>query len=198
MPRSEVLRTRRLVLTSWLPGDVDALQKIHSDPATMRYVRAGRPETYPETVALIEEYIAQYELTGVTKWRLTDKDGQLVGRAGFGQLGNGRELGYTIRRSERGRGFASEIAAALVQWHLDNAGQVPLLAHVATPNTASIRVLEKVGFTYVSTNDYQGERCNLYVYPFHGHPPACAILPSTAWPPEASGATSAAYHRPTR
>lgn len=117
-------------------------------------------ETYPETVTLIEEYIAQYELTGVTKWRLADKDGQLVGRAGFGQVGNGRELGYTIRRSEWGRGIATGIAAALVQWHLDDARQV-LLAHVATPNTASIRVPEKVGFTCLSTKDYQGERCDL-------------------------------------
>lgn len=39
--RKEVLRTGRLVLTLWLPSDVEALFEGHSDEATMRFVRVA-------------------------------------------------------------------------------------------------------------------------------------------------------------
>jgi hypothetical protein len=32
-----VTRTRPLVVTAWLLGDVDDLHKLHSDPLTMRF-----------------------------------------------------------------------------------------------------------------------------------------------------------------
>ena len=165
MRRREILRTHRLRLTSWLPGDAVDLAEIHADAETMRYVREGRPETHAETEALIAQYIAEDARTGRTKWRLVDLDGGLVGRAGFGQLGGGLELGYTIRRRQWGRGLATEIAAALVHWHRNNVDGVHLVAYVAVPNHASIRVLEKVGFVYARTEEHHGVTCRRYLGP---------------------------------
>lgn len=161
MPRVQILRTRRLVLTTWLPGDVDELQAVHSDPATMRFVRHGRPETRSETVALINQYIAEHDTVGYTKWRLADHDNQLIGRAGFGPHRDGRELGYTIRRELWGRGLATEIAAALATWHSTYAAGLPLYAYVAIENSASQRVLQKIGFEPVAAEEHNGVPCEL-------------------------------------
>jgi RimJ/RimL family protein N-acetyltransferase len=160
--RELVLTTRRLSLTTWKPGDVDDLLKVHSDVVTMRFVRDGRPETRQETAALIDAYIAEHEARGFTKWRLADLDGNLVGRAGFGTHGHGRELGYTIRRELWRRGLATEIAAALVDWHRSHAPAVPLWAHVATENPASRRVLEKAGFEHLADEGYKGLPCHVF------------------------------------
>lgn len=93
MSRERILRTQRLAVTSWVVGDVDDLVVVHSDAETMRFVRHGRPETRAETAALVDQYIAEHAATGFTKWRLADLEGRLVGRAGFGSLRDGRELG---------------------------------------------------------------------------------------------------------
>jgi RimJ/RimL family protein N-acetyltransferase len=165
MRRDVVLTTRRLVLTTWLPGDADSLFEIHSDPETMRFVRHGRPESRVETEQLVSQYITEHATRGWTKWRLAAVDGGLVGRAGFGGDANIRGLGYVIRRSHWGLGLATEIAEALVSWHLSHAAAVPLRALVAVGNDASGRVLDKVGFREAGTEDYHGTTCRSFVYP---------------------------------
>jgi RimJ/RimL family protein N-acetyltransferase len=162
MTRATVLQTPRLRLTTWLPGDVDALWAVHSDEQTMRFIGHGRPETRDETATRIARYLAEAVGLGFTKWRLADPAGRLVGRAGFGPDGDGRELGYLVRREQRGRGLATEIAGALVTWHRANAPAVPLRAYVAVDNAASHRVLAKVGFEQVGHEDHDGMACAVF------------------------------------
>lgn len=164
MKRDVVLATHRLVLTSWLPGDVDALLEVHSDPETMTFVRHGRPESREETAQLIEHYIAEHAARGWTKWRLADTDGGLVGRAGFGGGDDARQISFAIRRSHWGLGLVTEIAEALVGWHQSHAGIVPLRAIAAMGNGASARVLKKVGFHQVGTEDFDGTACHSFVH----------------------------------
>lgn len=165
MQREVVLKTSRLVLTSWLVDDVDSLHEVHSDPETMRYVRNGRPESRTEVQSLVDQYIAEDAARGWTKWRLADLDDQLVGRAGFGGTPRRRGLSYVIRRERWGSALATEIAEALVGWHLTHTVDVPLRAIVEVGNDASVRVLEKVGFHEDGHEDYEGIRCRAFAYP---------------------------------
>ena len=163
--RDVVLTTPRLTLTSWVPGDVAALLEVHSDPESMRFVRHGRPESRVETEQLVDHYRAEHAARGWTKWRLADAEGGLVGRAGFGGDATDRQLALMIRRSHWGRGLATEIAEALVGWHLSHAGGMPLRAIAAVGNHASVRVLQKVGFVEVGTEDFDGTVCHSFVHP---------------------------------
>ena len=70
-------------------------------------------------------------------------DGQVAGNIGsFGRDGK-REVGYWIDRTLWGRGIASEALAAFLRLGQSR----PLYAGVAPHNIASIRVLQKCGFT---------------------------------------------------
>jgi len=82
-------------------------------------------------------------------------DGQVAGNIGsFGRDGK-REVGYWIDRTLWGRGIASEALAAFL--HLERSR--PLYAGVAPHNIASIRVLQKCGFTFcTSAIDEEPER----------------------------------------
>ena len=164
MPRTVVVQTRRMAVTSWLPSDIDALHELHSDAETMRFVRHGRPESPEEVAELLHQYIAEQAAPGWTKWRVSDHDDQLVGRAGFGPASDGRMLAYVIRRTSWGQGLATEVASALVAWHLAHAAGVPMRAIVAVGNDASIRVLEKVGFDEVGQEDFEGTTCLSFAY----------------------------------
>jgi len=70
-------------------------------------------------------------------------DGQVAGNIGsFGRDGK-REVGYWIGRTLWGRGIMSRALAAFLRLEQ----QRPLYAGVAPHNIASIRVLQKCGFT---------------------------------------------------
>ncbi len=163
--RDIVLKTPRLILTTWLVDDVDSLLEVHSEPETMKFVRHGRPESRLEVEQRVDHYIAEHAIRGWTKWRLADLDDQLVGRAGFGGSSASRGLSYVIRRSDWGLGLATEVAEALVLWHLAHAVAIPLRAIVAVGNDASVRVLEKVGFDEVGREEFDGVICRAFVHP---------------------------------
>ncbi|MET3808146.1 RimJ/RimL family protein N-acetyltransferase [Nakamurella sp. UYEF19] len=163
MKRQIVLVTDRLLVTTWLPGDIDDLCQVHSDPVTMRWVRHGRPETRDEVEDLIASYRNEQQNRGWTRWRVADRHDRLVGRAGFGlhHDGCGRELGFTLRRDSWGRGLATEVAGGLADWHWRNTA-AELWAFAAVDNTASRRVLDKVGFRFEGDVEQKGVPCALY------------------------------------
>lgn len=174
--REVVLTTPRLTLTTWLAGDVDELLEVHADPETMRYVRSGRPESRDEVELLVDQYIAEHDAQGWARWRVVDRTGLLVGRAGFAGEPDDRGLGYTLRRSHWGLGLATELTDALVGWHLAHAPGVRLHALVAVGNDASARVLRKTGFVELGTEDHHGTPCRSFVHPAtdpRAVPPPC-------------------------
>jgi ribosomal-protein-alanine N-acetyltransferase len=59
------------------------------------------------------------------------------------------EIGYAVNRSMRGRGFATEMAGAMVAWALRQPEVRRVTAECLTANRASARVLEKLQFLQV-------------------------------------------------
>jgi RimJ/RimL family protein N-acetyltransferase len=79
-------------------------------------------------------------------------DGEVVGNVGSWIQDGHREIGYWLGRKHWGRGIATTALALFVA----EVTHRPLVAWVAEHNRASIRVLEKVGFT-VSPNQPEPE-----------------------------------------
>jgi RimJ/RimL family protein N-acetyltransferase len=131
----------------------------------MRVIRNGRPESRREVQVLVGDYVRQQANHAWAKWRLVDRAGRLIGRAGFGGTNELRGISYLIARPHWGQGLATEVCTALVAWHLSNARHAGLRALVVVGNDASGRVLDKVGFQKAGTEDYQGTLCWKYVYP---------------------------------
>jgi RimJ/RimL family protein N-acetyltransferase len=167
--RQTILNTERVRLTTWLPSDLQDLAELHADPVTMRFIGHGRPETMDEARSRIVEYRSEQGQRGWTKWRVEGNDGGMIGRAGFGESDAGRELAYALRPDQWNRGLATEIAEALVRWHVEHPPTDPasssLCAYVEVGNQASVRVLEKVGFTFVDRRPYKGVTCDFLQLP---------------------------------
>jgi RimJ/RimL family protein N-acetyltransferase len=70
-------------------------------------------------------------------------DGQVAGNIGSWSSEGKREIGYWIDRAMWGRGIGTEALTAFLRLEPTR----PLHAGVATHNAASIRVLQKCGFT---------------------------------------------------
>ena len=62
-------------------------------------------------------------------------------------------IGYVIAESMWGRGLATELLAGLVAWARTQPSIQTITGGVESGNRASIRVLDKVGFRHLDTND---------------------------------------------
>jgi len=80
-------------------------------------------------------------------------DDQVVGNIGSWLSEGKREIGYWIDRAFWGRGIATEALSAFLRSEKTR----PLYAGVAKHNAASIRVLQKCGFTLLGFEDAANE-----------------------------------------
>lgn len=76
-------------------------------------------------------------------------DGQIAGNIGCWEDSGGWNIGYWIGREYWGRGIASAALSEFVK----GVSYRPLVAKVAKHNVASIRVLQKCGFTIVDEHE---------------------------------------------
>lgn len=123
------------------------------------------PETLADALPLFLKWMeAAPDAVGWFGWyALAYIDGTLtlVGSGGFlgpPQVG-AVQLGYSVLPQFQGRGYATELAAALVGWALGQPGVECIVAETEWANPASVRVLEKAGFAAVGPNaDGTGQR----------------------------------------
>jgi RimJ/RimL family protein N-acetyltransferase len=107
----------------------------------------------------VEAVAAQAGDRTMTPWAVTLRDaGTLVGYCGFFvRPVKGTTMGYAILAQYRGRGLATEAAAAVLDWAERH--DVDVYASVRPPNSASVRVLAKIGMRLVdSYADEDGQR----------------------------------------
>ena len=148
-----ILQTERLIVRTWSPDDAEEGFRIWSDPEVMRYVGTGQPNaSIEETRAWIDRMSAHQDLHGFGFWAVVEqKTRRLIGSCGMGYQRDGGlpiEFGYTLSRSQWGRGYATEAAAACLRYAFEHLRLPQLVASVDSQNVASQRVLEKIGFHF--------------------------------------------------
>jgi RimJ/RimL family protein N-acetyltransferase len=156
------LVTERLILRLPRPDDAPTIRRYAGDPR-IALSTAAIPHPYPEGAA--EAWIAE-----CTRQAASGEGWQLVvtGRQDDGVIGAVRlepelaggppELGYWIALPLWGRGFATEAARRLLAFGLTAGGTDEVRCHALADNTASRRVLEKVGLEFdgLATVEHRG------------------------------------------
>jgi RimJ/RimL family protein N-acetyltransferase len=92
----------------------------------------------------LEGWASGRELT----WAITLSDsGNLIGMVACRRQGHQADLGYVLARPHWGNGYMTEAVSAVAEWLLSLPGLYRVWAVCDTANTASARVMEKVGMT---------------------------------------------------
>nr|WP_240955962.1 GNAT family N-acetyltransferase [Wenzhouxiangella sp. XN79A] len=175
------MSTPRLQIRPWRPGDRPALERMALDRDMMRYVTGGEPWSAERIDAFLEDQAAGYRQHGLAFGAVTHRArDRVIGLAGIQPLDSGAfELGWWIWKDHWGQGYATEAAAAVVA-HARYALELDrLYAVIDPPNSASIRVAEKLGMVFeqrISARATRAERPDtsivLYVVRFGGPGPA--------------------------
>ena len=143
------LTTGRLRLRPFTSADQPRMHAIYSDPEVMRFVGHGAHRTVSETTAALRAYGDMLARRGYSFLAVEELDGgRVIGDGGLHPLGGTGpeiELGYTLAREAWGHGYATELAGALVDHAQTTLGVPVVVALVEPANTASRRVLEKLG-----------------------------------------------------
>jgi RimJ/RimL family protein N-acetyltransferase len=154
-PESTVLlETDRLTLRRFTVEDADLLVELDSDPAVMRYITGGVTTSREEIETdFLPAFLRYYErFDGYGFWAAIEKaTGRFVGwfhlRPAPGAPEDVPELGYRLPRDAWGNGYATEGSQALVDAAFSRFAASRVVAETMVVNTASRRVMEKVGMS---------------------------------------------------
>jgi RimJ/RimL family protein N-acetyltransferase len=142
-----VLKTERLRLRELVPGDLEALSGVLSDPTAMRFYPA--PFDRGRVAAWIEWARQSYHDNGFGLWAvIRSSDGRFLGDCGpMLQPVEDRvipEVGYHIVPAEQGKGYATEAARAGVRWVFEHTPYDVVCSLVSPENSPSRAVAQKV------------------------------------------------------
>jgi RimJ/RimL family protein N-acetyltransferase len=154
-----LLHTPRLRLEPFDKRHLDGLNAMNSQPEVARFL-TGQPESREQTAAAIERVQRCWAAWGTSWWAFIDSTtSELIGAGCVQYLrrepewpsnlddlrGSPLEIGWRLHPHHWGRGFATEAAARMIDFAWANFPVASLLAVRHPDNTASERVMARLG-----------------------------------------------------
>lgn len=160
-----VLETERLILDVWQSSDAAALRPIATDVEVMRYINGGIPWSDEQIQSFVDRQVRLYAERGFCRWKLLDKSaGNLIGFCGVGFWREelDAEIGWWLARQCWGRGLATEAARLALNDAFERV-RLDRIVSIARPaNTASTRIMQKLGLSLESEFENDGVRLVRY------------------------------------
>jgi ribosomal-protein-alanine N-acetyltransferase len=174
------VRTPRLTLREFVPGDFDAIHAYASDPDVTRFMFHG-VRTEADTRDYLDRIIASQREPPRRTWELAvvvTAVNRLVGACDLTCENDGEgDLGFIFAKDVWGMGYATEAARAMVRAGFEQLGLTRIFSTCDVANGASARVLEKTGLARAATLDRHkyalGKWWTSYLYELRreGRPP---------------------------
>ena len=163
-----ILETTRLILRMFRESDIDAYAEMCADSEVMRYIGNGKPLSRAEAWRNMAMMLGHWELRGYGLWAVEERaSGAMIGRVGCWNPEGwpGFELGWMLRRTYWGHGFATEAARVALDYAFEELNQLHVISVIQPANQASIRVAERLGERYEGTSEVVGVK--VFIYGIH-------------------------------
>lgn len=167
-----ILETERLLLRNWQLSDLNCYLTLSTDVGYNCFTQPGRflVRGDEEAAEKIQERITLFDERKLGKFPIFLKEtGEFIGTCGMEpyQL-DGQpevEMGYRLCLKHWGRGYATEAGAAILRYGFGDLNLKRIIAYALPQNTASLKVLEKLGGLYLRTFDHNELPHRLYDFP---------------------------------
>jgi ribosomal-protein-alanine N-acetyltransferase len=142
---------------------------LYRDPEVTRYLGGGPfigDEVGRRSTRALAQFGRHWRRHGFGVWAVVERaSGRVIGQCGLNQLPDRAdfEVLYALERGVWHRGLASEAAAAALRYGFDVVGLDHIVAVVRHANTASRRVLEKLGMHHEGDVEIYGLHAAWYV-----------------------------------
>jgi RimJ/RimL family protein N-acetyltransferase len=117
----------------------------------MRYITGGVPWSDEQIHNFVDRQVKLYAEREFCRWKLLRKpDRDLIGFCGVGFWRDAPdpEIGWWLERKSWGQGLATEAARAALKHAFECAGLERIISVARPENTASIRIMKKLGMTF--------------------------------------------------
>lgn len=148
--------TSRLRLRDWEEADLEPFCRLNADEKVMTYF----PKTLSieETNVLYNAIIAEFNEFGFGFYAVEVKENkEFIGFIGFhrptfdADFTPCIEIGWRLKQEAWGKGYATEGAAACLQYGFNELGFTDIYSFTADVNNPSKNVMEKIGMSFVKT-----------------------------------------------
>ena len=156
------LRTERLLLRGWTEADRTPFAEMNADPAVMEHFPSTMSrEASDAFVDRIEQHLAE---RGYGLW-VVEAEGEFLGFTGL-QVPRFHvdwmdvreqpllEIGWRLKRSAWGRGYATEAARAAMELAFAELGRDEVVSFTVVGNLRSRAVMERIGMHYLTDYDH--------------------------------------------
>ena len=171
-----IAQTKRCILREICMEDMQALFDLYAEPGMTDYIEPLYP--WEQELEYEKAYIDNmYRLYEYGMWVVIEKDtGKLIGRAGLEHREYPKEerleetdkdmeleMGYAIGTAYQRKGYATEVCRAIIAYAGQNLDYPRINCLIEKENTASIRFIESIGFTFVGESKVAGTTMLRYV-----------------------------------
>lgn len=143
------LRTQRLLLRQETLLDAGAVLAVFSSPKVTQFHDLDTFSSIDEAIGLIERRIKRFETGQGIRWGIARQlDNFIIGSCGFtwDKQAQSAEIGYELNRVYWQQGIMTEALQAILQFGFLKCSLQFVTAEVMVNNTASKRLLCKLGF----------------------------------------------------
>ncbi|GAA3241234.1 GNAT family N-acetyltransferase [Nonomuraea helvata] len=144
------LRTERLLLEPYVPEDEEGFVALFQDRRVSQWMGDGTATEAEDRALFGRVFTKVYAQELFDVWAVR-RDGLLIGHAEIKPTDTvqGYEIIYALTPDAWGSGLGRELAEAIVAYGFDTLGLTEVYATVAAPNSASLAVLNRIGFEHV-------------------------------------------------
>jgi len=159
-------RTERLLLRDWSPDDVDAYAAIVADPLVMQHIGNGQPRDRAHAEAFVAEQMGYQQTRGWMRFAIEHAEsGELMGFSGYDDKSGRLDFGWRLARPFWGAGFGFEASAAALWVGQNTFGLTHITAQSYPENAGSVRIMEKMGLSFIGSGEYDGKSLVVYGFP---------------------------------
>ncbi|MEW1695891.1 GNAT family N-acetyltransferase [Streptomyces sp. NPDC093249] len=149
-----ILRTERLLLAPYVPGDEEGFVALFQDVRVSRWMGDGLASEEEDRAVFGRVFTKVYAQNLFDVWAVR-REGRLIGHAEIKPTDEtgGHEIVYALAPAAWGSGLGTELAQALVAYGFDALALTEVHATVAARNSVSLALLGRLGFEHVRDID---------------------------------------------
>ena len=151
------MQTSHIGFSKWRPDDLPLAQLLWGNPQVTKYICASGRFNHTQIIDRLRLEMENSEKYGIQYWPIFELSSHtFIGCCGLRPHGEGTyEIGFHLLPEYWGRGYAVEAANRVIEYAFCELHATKLFAGHHPHNTASQKVLLKLGFQYLNDQFYE-------------------------------------------
>lgn len=153
-----VIKTERLYLRELNISDAESFYKLNLNPNVIKYTGSSAFKNIDEAEHFLKNYL-DYERNGFGRWAvIKSSTNQFLGWCGlkYDESCHETDIGFRFFEHFWNQGFATESAKACIDYGFEKLNLQTIVGRAMKENTASVKVLEKIGMVYDKDFNFDG------------------------------------------